>query len=66
VFAINNTCSHEEVELSDGSLDGEDVECPAHGSRFNLRTGAVRGEPARTPVASYPVRIDSDSIVVEL
>lgn len=66
VFALNDTCTHEEAELSDGCLDGNDVECPAHGSRFDLRTGAVRGGPARLPVASYPVRIESDSIVVEL
>jgi 3-phenylpropionate/trans-cinnamate dioxygenase ferredoxin subunit len=65
IFALSDTCSHEEIELSDGDLDGEDVECPAHGSRFNARTGEVSGLPAVEPVATYPVSIDDGWIVVE-
>jgi 3-phenylpropionate/trans-cinnamate dioxygenase ferredoxin subunit len=66
IFALSDTCSHEEIELSDGDLDGEDVECPAHGSRFNARTGEVSGLPAVEPVATYPVSIDDGWIVVEV
>jgi 3-phenylpropionate/trans-cinnamate dioxygenase ferredoxin subunit len=66
VFAINDLCSHEEIELSDGELDGEDVECPAHGSRFNVRTGEVSGLPAEDPVDTYPVTIEDGQIVVEV
>jgi len=65
VFAISDLCSHEDVELSDGDLDGEDVECPAHGSRFNVRTGEVSGLPAEEPVATYPVTVIDGQIVVD-
>jgi len=66
IFAISDVCSHEEIELSDGELDGEDVECPAHGSRFNVRTGEVSGLPAEDPVDTYPVTIEDDEIFVEV
>ncbi len=66
VFAISDICSHEWIELSDGELDGEDVECPAHGSRFNVRTGDVSGLPAEDPVATYPVTVEDGEILVEL
>jgi 3-phenylpropionate/trans-cinnamate dioxygenase ferredoxin subunit len=65
VFAISDLCSHEEIELSDGDLDGEDVECPAHGSRFNVRTGEVSGLPAEDPVATYPVTIEDGKIIID-
>jgi nitrite reductase/ring-hydroxylating ferredoxin subunit len=66
VHAISDICSHEEIELSDGDLDGCDVECPAHGSRFDVRTGDVSGVPARDPVAVYPVRVEGDQVFVSL
>jgi 3-phenylpropionate/trans-cinnamate dioxygenase ferredoxin subunit len=66
VFALSDICSHEEVELSDGELDGEDVECPSHGSRFNVRTGEVSGLPADEPVATYPVTIADGEIFVDV
>lgn len=66
VFAISDLCSHEDVELSDGDLDGEDVECPAHGSRFNVRTGEVSGLPAEEPVPTYPVTVENGQIFVEV
>jgi 3-phenylpropionate/trans-cinnamate dioxygenase ferredoxin subunit len=66
VFAISDTCSHEEVELSDGTLDEDVVECPAHGSCFSVRTGAVAGLPASEPVATYPVTVEDGEIFVEI
>lgn len=45
VFAIDDTCSHQDASLADGWLEGCDVECPLHASRFNLRTGAVDAPP---------------------
>jgi 3-phenylpropionate/trans-cinnamate dioxygenase ferredoxin component len=66
VFALSDLCSHDDVELSDGELDGEDVECPAHGSLFNVRTGEVTGLPADQPVATYPVAVVDGEIVLEV
>jgi 3-phenylpropionate/trans-cinnamate dioxygenase ferredoxin component len=66
IFAISDICSHEEIELSDGDLDGDDVECPAHGSRFNVRTGEVSGLPAEDPVDTYPVTVEDGQVFVEV
>ena len=66
VFAISDICSHDQIELSDGFLDGEDVECPAHGSRFNVRTGEVSGLPAEDAIGTYPVIIEGEQIFIEV
>lgn len=66
VYAISNICSHEQIELSDGDLQGTEVECPAHGSRFDVTTGTADGFPAEDPVSTYPVTVDGDDIYVEI
>ncbi|GAA0607751.1 MULTISPECIES: non-heme iron oxygenase ferredoxin subunit [Sporichthya] len=66
VFAIGDECSHEDIELSDGDLDGDEVMCPAHGSCFDVRTGKPSGLPATAPVPTYPVHIDGDEVFVEI
>jgi 3-phenylpropionate/trans-cinnamate dioxygenase ferredoxin component len=65
-FAIADECTHDEVELSDGYLDGDEIECPAHGSRFNVRTGEVRGLPANIPVRVYPIAVRGGALVVDV
>ena len=66
VFAVDDMCSHEDASLAKGSLHGECVKCPLHGSRFDLNTGAALDEPAEDPVKTYPVRIEGDEILVQL
>ena len=65
-YAINDVCTHEEFSLSDGELWGMDVECPQHGSRFNLQTGKVTGLPAVIPAQVYPVRVEGDDVYVDV
>jgi len=65
-YAIADCCTHEEYSLSDGELWGLDVECPAHGSRFNVQTGQVTGLPAVTPARTYPVTVEGDDVYVEI
>jgi 3-phenylpropionate/trans-cinnamate dioxygenase ferredoxin component len=65
-FAIADECTHEEIELSDGYLDGDEIECPAHGSRFNVHSGEVRGLPANIPVKVYPIEIRGEALVVDV
>ncbi len=65
-YALNDVCTHEEFSLSDGELWGLDVECPQHGSRFNLQTGRVTGLPAVIPARTYPVRVEGSDIYVEV
>jgi 3-phenylpropionate/trans-cinnamate dioxygenase ferredoxin subunit len=57
-YAIGDVCTHEEFLLSQGELFGLDVECPQHGSRFNLKTGRVTGLPAVVPAKAYPVTVE--------
>ena len=65
-FAVQDLCSHAEVPLSDGDIDGCTLECYMHGSRFDLRTGEPRELPATEPVPVYPVRIDGTDIYVDI
>lgn len=65
-FAVDDTCSHEEESLSEGWLDGSCIECPAHNSIFDLRTGAPTNLPATEPVTTYPVSIDGDDVYVTI
>ncbi len=64
VYAINDICSHEEYSLSAGEIWDTSVECPIHGSRFDLRTGQPNALPAVEPVATYPVEVEGDDVYV--
>lgn len=64
VYAVDDTCTHEEQSLAAGPVVGDLVVCPKHGSRFHLPTGRVMTLPAVRPVRTYPVRIEGDEILV--
>lgn len=64
--AIDDICTHEEQSLSDGDLEGCHVECPAHGSRFDLRTGQASGFPAEEPTTIYRVTVHGGDVLVEI
>ncbi len=66
ISAIDNTCSHAGGPLCDGALTGTVVECPWHGSKFDLTTGAVVVGPARSPQQRYNVRITGNDVEVEV
>jgi 3-phenylpropionate/trans-cinnamate dioxygenase ferredoxin subunit len=66
VFAIRDVCSHAEVPLSEGEIDGRTIECWLHGSRFDLRTGKPTGLPATEPVPVYSVKIEGDDVLVDI
>ena len=65
-YAIDNTCTHRGGPLSEGDLRGDEVTCPWHGSRFNVKTGSVLTPPARQGVKSFPVRVTGDDVEVEI
>lgn len=66
VYAINDTCSHADVSLSEGEVEGLTIECWLHGSRFDLRTGEPSGPPATVPIAVHTVKIEGDEVFVAL
>lgn len=62
LYAIEDICTHDGGDLAGGEVFGFEVECPRHGARFDLRTGAVTAPPAYEPIASFPVREDEGAV----
>ena len=65
VHASGDTCTHGDISLADGFVEGESLECWAHGSAFSLRTGRPLNLPAYEPVPVYEVTIDGDDILID-
>ena len=65
-FAIDDTCTHEDCSLSQGDLEEHTVECPCHGSRFDLETGDVLNLPAVVPVHTHRVVVDGELVRIEV
>ena len=63
-YAIGEVCPHAEGPLSDGVVEEGEVECPWHGSRFDLKTGEVTALPADEAVPRYAVHIEGDDVLV--
>jgi 3-phenylpropionate/trans-cinnamate dioxygenase ferredoxin subunit len=68
VYVIGDRCSHADVSLSEGEVDAAacTIECPKHGSEFDLRTGEPLSLPAVRPVPSYQVAVVDGDVLVEL
>lgn len=64
-YAIEDICTHDGGNLVEGDLIGHEVECPRHGARFDVRTGAATKMPAFEPVPTYEVQTAGDDILVE-
>ncbi|MGH8980288.1 MAG: non-heme iron oxygenase ferredoxin subunit [Acidimicrobiales bacterium] len=67
-YAVGDRCSHEDYSLSEGEVwaDEHELECPQHGSTFDLETGEARSLPATKPVPVYEVAVDGDDVTVVL
>ena len=63
-YAFGDVCTHDDGPVAEGELDGHVIECPRHGARFDIRTGAVKMLPAPTPIPVYPLRIVGGEIQV--
>jgi 3-phenylpropionate/trans-cinnamate dioxygenase ferredoxin component len=66
IYAIRDECSHAAIALSEGDVEGCEIECWLHGSRFDLRTGKPTCLPATEPVAIYPVSVEGDDVMVDV
>lgn len=65
VHAIGDTCSHGQISLSEGFVEGDTLECWAHGSAFSLRTGVPQNLPAYEPVPVYAVEIEDGDVYID-
>ncbi|CAQ02070.1 non-heme iron oxygenase ferredoxin subunit [Clavibacter sepedonicus] len=65
VHAIGDTCTHGDISLAEGFVEGDTLECWAHGSKFSLETGKPRTLPAYEPVPVYPVTIVDGDIHID-
>ncbi len=64
IHACEDICSHAYASLSEGDLNGEEVECPLHGGIFSLITGEALTPPADDPIKLYQVQVDGDDILI--
>jgi naphthalene 1,2-dioxygenase system ferredoxin subunit len=64
IYAIDDICSHGNARLSEGELEGFEVECPLHAGLFDIRSGKALTPPVTRDVRSYPVRRDGDILLV--
>ena len=66
IYAVEDMCSHEDASLYNGALKGRCVECPLHGSHFDLKTGEPQEEPATEAIKTFPVKIEDEQIMVKI
>ena len=66
IYALDDVCSHEYSRLSEGEIWDDEVYCPKHGSRFQIRDGSVRSFPATRPVESYPVKVEEGTVYIDV
>ena len=63
-YAVEDVCSHDGGPLDQGQLDGNEIECPRHGARFDVRTGEATLMPAVMPIQTFPVKIEGNQVFV--
>jgi 3-phenylpropionate/trans-cinnamate dioxygenase ferredoxin subunit len=66
VYALEDRCSHAEASLAEGEIWDGTVECPRHGSEFDLKTGKPESLPATVPVPVYEVAVEDGTVYVEV
>ena len=65
LYALSDTCTHANIPMSSGALDGHELICPWHGAGFDVRSGAVTCGPAVEPLRCYNVTIEGDTATIE-
>ena len=62
LYAVEDVCTHDGGDLATGDLHGYEIECPRHGARFDVRTGAVLCPPAYEPIAKFPAKVENGAV----
>ena len=63
-YATGGICTHENVGLADGFVEGDLIECPLHSACFEIRTGKAVNPPAEVDLKTYPVKVEGDTVYV--
>jgi len=63
-YAVEDVCTHDDGPVAEGELYGFEIECPRHGARFDIRTGAVLRMPAVEPIRWFPVRVEDGNLQI--
>ena len=66
IYCIEDVCTHDEGPMAEGPVEGEVIECPRHGAKFNIKTGAVLSMPAITPIRTFPVRVIDSKVEIDV
>lgn len=66
VFATDNLCTHGAARMSDGFLEGREIECPLHQGRFDVCTGKAMCAPLTENIRTYPVKIENLRVMLKL
>jgi nitrite reductase/ring-hydroxylating ferredoxin subunit len=66
VYCVQDVCTHEQAFLSEGFCENHEIECPLHGSIFDIRTGEVKSLPATEPLKTYPVKVEDGNVLVDV
>lgn len=65
-YVTDDTCTHGEASLSDGFIEGDQIECPWHSGRFCVKTGEAKAMPATEPIRAYPTRVIGGQVCIEV
>ncbi len=63
-YALEDVCPHAYALISQGFVEGEEIECPLHGAKFHIPTGRCTREPAGRDLKCYPVKVEGDTVLV--
>jgi len=63
-YAIEDVCTHDYSPLEGGDIEGDEIICPRHGARFNIKSGEALTAPAYEPLSTFPVRVKDDVVQV--
>ena len=66
IFAVANVCTHDDGPLGEGTLLGDEIECPRHGARFCVRDGSVQSLPAIIPIPTFAVKVEGEDVWVDV
>lgn len=65
-YATDGLCTHEQVQLADGLVMDDIIECPKHNGRFNYKTGQARGAPVCVDLRTYDVKVEAGRVYLQI